>query len=525
MFDGQLWTDLDLRSFPGLPHSIISRLTATGSFVRSLNVAGHVHLRPEVLIEMADRMTLTLPGDLLPYTQLTSINLQGCTALTTRALHHLIVRSTSLRELCVRGLAAVTNTTCTIIATYCPDLVSLNMSRCSNMDAEGIRLLCVAATNDNQHLQLRELRLSGLKHASDSMIRELGKAAPHLTVLDLSYVRQLHNSALEAFVACEDDEDSRGLGVSTIDLAPRDIGREATDSTTKYRRRITRLRHLSVSYCVLLTDTACSNLVHSMPHLEFLEMAGIGTDLKDDGLIRLLETTPSIKRLDLEDATDITDSLIAAITPLPDIPASPSDKAAKPQPGHALEQLNISYASNISDGALLALMRGCTRLVTLEADNTRMCAAVMREFVRLSCHRKTLNAKIVAVDCRGIGEGIVKELSEATRPRLGWRAYGARKLMYLDARDGVEEDLKIGQDECDENRVVLKTFYSWQTVDAVKAAREKRRKSTSRRSRSGTTATDFDDLTGRTTRWWSPGGRRSGNTSPLDLSTDSCRAM
>jgi F-box/leucine-rich repeat protein 2/20 len=38
------------------------------------------------------------------------------------------------------------------------------------------------------------------------------------------------------------------------------------------------------------------------------------------------------------------------------------------------------------------------------------------------------------------------------------RSWEARKLRYLDGRD--EEDLKVGQGECDEKRVVIKSFYS-----------------------------------------------------------------
>jgi hypothetical protein len=53
------------------------------------------------------------------------------------------------------------------------------------------------------------------------------------------------------------------------------------------------------------------------------------------------------------------------------------------------------------------------------------------------------------------------------RPRNGWRSWETRKLGYLDGRD--EEDLKVGQDKCDEKRVVIKSFYSWQIVDDVRA--------------------------------------------------------
>jgi F-box/leucine-rich repeat protein 2/20 len=273
-----------------------------------------------------------------------------------------------------------------------------------------------------------------------------------------------------------------------------------------------------------------------MPSLEFLELAAIGAELKDTGLVHLLKTTPFIRKLDLEDATDITDAVISAITPssIPDVRVSRPPEA---EPGHALEHLVISYAIHVSNEALLALVRGCPRLNVLEADNTHMSGAVLREFVRLACKRRAVNAKIVAVDCRGMGDTLVKDLSVNTRPRLGWRSYKAKRLKYLDGRDG--DDLKVGQDECDEQRVVLKTFYSWQTVDAVRAAREKRRKSVTRRVVNDSIGgvSDDEEASGSTSRsgrarWWSPVGsgrrRMSGGNSPVgnDVNTnDGCRIM
>ena len=483
------------------------------------------------MTEIIDHLCLDNSRALLPYTQLTSINLQGCTGLTTRNLHHLLARCKSLQTLSVIGLGAVTNTTCDIISKSCPQIVVLNMNRCSNMDANGIQALAAAAINRQEHLPLKELRLSGLKNVTDSMMAALGKAAPYLEVLDLGYARQLHNSALEAFVAC-DEHDSVDLGVETVVVIARDLGRES-NGVGKLKRRVTRLRHLVLSSCVFLTDTACSNLAFSVPKLEFLELAGMGAGMRDEGLIRLLSRTSYIRRLDLEDAFDITDDVLTAITPATENILPKADVQEDKQPGHVLQHLNVSFAANISDNAFLALIRKCPHLTVLEADSTRMGSTVLKEFIHLSRQRKAINPKIVAVDCRGIGESFVKEMSPMTRPRLGWRAYGARKLLYLDAKDENEEDLKIGQDECDVYRVVLKSFYSWQTVDAVKAVMEKRKKSTTKRTSDSSSELEASELGRSSMRWWSPSGRRaargSGRTSPVptlpDPNIDGCRTM
>ncbi|TBU29877.1 RNI-like protein [Dichomitus squalens] len=537
VYDGQLWARL-----PRLPPSVLARLCGrAGGFVKRVEFTGLADLSSDALVEMTDGLCIEpLQSAVLAHTRITTIDLHGCTALTTRSLHYLLIRSPALQTLNVKGLAAVNNRTCAILSMHCRNLISLDASRCSNLDGEGISYLASSTLERGERLRLKVLRLTWLARVTDDMMRNLGRAAPDLEVLDLSYAVPLHNSAVEAFVSLTEEEAKE---FEAVQLTAREAGRDPADPT-RYWRRVTRLRHLALSSCILLTDHALSHLAHAVPRLEFLELAGIGPDLRDDGLVRLLDTTPYIRRVDLEDASEITDAILAALTPRQDASAnvnanapaslsSPLSRGAPqppvPQPGHALEHLVISYAGNVTNDALLALIRGCTRLRALEADNTRMSSAVAREFVRRARERRLVDPALVAIDCRGVGEYAVKELTPHTRPRRGWRAWEAKKLAYLDGRD--EEGLGVGQDECDETRVVLKTFYSWQTVDAVRAAREKKRKAAKRAGNgSGSSAgtADADFATGRT-RWWAPSGRRSGAGSPLLLEgpdgRDGCTIM
>ncbi|KAH9949386.1 RNI-like protein [Amylocystis lapponica] len=519
VLDGQLWARLNLRSFPKLPPTVIARLAQTaGSFVRHIDLTGHSELSSDGLQDIIVYLcTRSAPPGGLDHTNLTTLNLQGCTSLSTHSLHHLLIRSPSLLELRLKGLSVVTNTTCDIIAVYCTKLEVLDLSRCNNMTADGIQSLTTAILGRKSHLYLKELRLAGLRRFSDQMMASLGKAAPHLEVLDLSYARDLHNSALEAFISSVDGD---GYGCDTVQLTSREAGRDPADPT-KYWRRVTHLRQLSLSSCIMLTDHACSHLAYTVPKLEFLELAGIGAELRDEGLVHLLETTPYIRKLDLEDACDITDDVLNAITPIVVVDRPSARGVTPPQPGHALEHLTISYAAKVTNEALLELIQACERLRVLEADNTRMSGVVMKAFVEAARERELVDAQIAAVDCRSVGEYSVKDLSAQTRPRVGWRGWEAKKLAYLDARD--EEGLSVGQDECDELRVALKTFYSWQTVDAVRAAREKRRRH--RRGTNASSSSGGDEFavsaTGRA-RWWSPSGRRSGVASPtlLDINND-----
>ncbi|KAF7791608.1 hypothetical protein EIP86_002625 [Pleurotus ostreatoroseus] len=519
VFDGQLWSKMDLRSFPKVPPSVLMRLAETaGGFVRSLDFTGHTDLCGDVLMDVtfhiSAQQSLT---DGMKHTSLTSLNLQGCPALTTRALHYVLIRSPCLERLCLKSQSSVIDTTCDVLAAYCPRLVYLDLSRCPNLTGGGIKSVATKAVARGEHMLLKELRLSGLRRVSDVMMEALGKAAPLLEVLDLSYCRELHNSAIEAFVSCSQRDSER---FETVCLTSREAGRDPAHNS-RHWRRVTRLRHLNLSFCVLLTDHACSHLAYAVPKLEFLELAGIGSELRDDGLVRLLTTTPYIRKIDLEDATEVTDAVLEVLTPpTPAAPSPPGTPPISPEPipGHALEHLIVSYA-NVDSEALGELVRACPRLRVLEADNTRMTGLVLRAFVQRARERHTRDARIVAVDCRCVGEHAVREVAPLTRPRRGWRAWQARKLAYLDGRDG--EELGVGQDECDESRVVVKTFYSWQTVDQVKAAREKKRKaSASKRgvNASGSSHVSEDPAASVSSsvrsRWWQPSGRRSTPVTP-----------
>jgi F-box and leucine-rich repeat protein 2/20 len=507
--------DVDLRAFPNLPVPFLLRLAETlGPFIRNMDLTGHAKLDCSTLGQVTTSLCVrSAPTMDFAYTQLLDVNLTGCNELTTQSLHNLIIHSPFLRSLCVKGLKAVDNTTFDVLA-LCPHLTSLNMSRCRNINGDGLRGYANAALGRQGQLALKDLRLCGVVDIYDEALRVLGRAAPALEVLDLSYCRTLHNSALEAFVACTEDD----RGMESVVLTAHEVGREARDNG-RYRRRITKLRHLALSNCKLLTDIACSNLAHAVPRLELLELAGIGTEMKDEGIVRLLGTTPLLRKLDLEDDMDITDAVMRALTP------SPSDEFTSGptmplQTGQALEHLVVSCASSIGNEAFLALIRNCTRLAVLEADSTVISGNVLTEFVRQARERNLSDATLVAVDCRGVGESSVKDVAATTRPRKGWCAWDARKLAYLDARD--KEELKVGQDECDEKRVVLKSFYNWQTVDTVRAARERRRRN-SRHPGSLGFAGEIEDAargSGRM-RWWSPSGRRSvGTNTPDGASND-----
>ncbi|KDQ14521.1 hypothetical protein BOTBODRAFT_109910 [Botryobasidium botryosum FD-172 SS1] len=520
-FDGQLWSTV--QSPRAFPSDLLARISLNaGPFVRVLDLSGCSRVNSAVLLQMTYNFSVhpdpvpvghgkqVIPAD---YTNLTTINLQGC-SITTYALHQLLTRSPCLKTLCLRGLGAVTNATCELLSDCCAKLVKLDLGRCANMDAGGV-LRLAKASQEHGKKPLRELRISGLKRVSDTIMSALARGFPDLEVLDLAGCKDLTNASLKEFVAWSDGDFPVA---DRLTLTSREMGLDPGDPT-KYHKRATKIRHLSISSCSLLTDMACTYLAHSLPLLEIFEFAGLGNAIQDEGLVRLLNTTPMIRKIDLEDAADITDAVLEILTPLPQPEVRRGGVVVPPlpQPGHALESLVVSYANNLTVDALTSLIRACPRLRTLEVDNTQVSDAVVREFVKQCRTRGTADAGISAIDCRGISRGVCTELKDRTRPRRGWRGWDAKKLFYVDAAD--ETKVEQGQDECEPAKVLFKSFFSWQAVDTTLAARAKVRKAlASRRDSAGAEggAGAGSREGGSRSRWLSPfsSRRSSGSNTP-----------
>lgn len=414
-----------------------------------------------------------------------------------------------------------------------PRLEVLDVSHCGSMDAFGLTFICEAVEKRNRaatdvdgtkavrrscRSPLRELRMAGLKRVSEWTMGAIARAFPMLEALDLSYAPSLSDACIERYLEWSEGYDAlpgptkmrklyayqcitpRGRTdddddwPSFVELSAREIGLDPMDRT-RYKRRLTQLRHVNFSHCLMLTDRACSNLAYAVPNLEFLELAGIGAALEDSGLIRLLKTTPLIRKLDLEDASRITDDVLEVLTPPSPSPLSAAlpitipgqrppqsrSSSSKIHVGERLEHLVVSYAALLTSDALTNLIRACPKLQTLEADNTRLGDNTVREFVELQQGRRAQKATLIAIDCASVSRGVIDELAAKgkTRPRAGWRGWHARKLGYGDYRDGdnIPGPFGNGLDECDERKVTLKSFRSWQVVDKWSAERVKRRKS------------------------------------------------
>ncbi|KZT53776.1 RNI-like protein [Calocera cornea HHB12733] len=470
-FDGQLWSTIDLSPYSQITRSAVQHLVASASpFVKHASIVNLPRLFPIVAKGLA--------APYIPQTQLRSLNLRGCRHISTGPLHLLIATSPMLQNVNFCASLAVTNYTMNLLATHCPQLQVVDVTRCPYLSGSGIVALGSIASGPlvdgkaRKHSKIRELRMAGLRYANVDVLTSIGQHIPELEVLDLSGSRLLTDAAIEALILCTKDS-----ACDKIALTSREAGRDPAEMTTHYRR-LTKLRHLNLSSCPEITDRACFNLAHAVPKLELLELADLGGAMKDDGLVHLLGTVPYIRKVDLDDAMDITDRVLDALTPPPPEHRLPGTKVT---PGEMLEQLILSYATNITNDGVLRLLRACTKLRVLELDNTRVSDSVLREFVRTARKRKMVGAEIVAIDCRSVGKAVVSELAAHTRPRRGWKAWEAQAMGYDDGSPHADvhlpgPSLTAAQDECDESKTILKSFWSWQAVDTATALRERRKR-------------------------------------------------
>ena len=453
-----------------MPEATVTKIVqAAGAFMRSVSLEGYHRLTTSILRQLNASIVLAQPGrKSLPVSQLTGLDLAGCKAVTTKVLHELILVSPGLQHVSFKGVSAVTNVTCVILGRTCPQLLTLNLSRCRNIDAAGVISVASAPIGAAvPYTQLKELRLSGLRSASAALMVTLARGAPRLEVVDLSYSIGLVDSDFEVFTAWRSEWDAFGdeSPFQKIPLTAREMGYDPSDPT-RYFKRLSKLRHLNISHCTLLTDAACGHLSYSLPLLQSLELAGLGPDLEDDGVVRLLRTTPLIRKIDLEDATEISNAVLETLTLDADELRA---RRVRPQafdayPGERLEHLILSSCGRITSEAATALIRSCKHLRVLEVDGTRASGSLVREFCRHAKRHGHEGTEINVSDCRGLpGDSLVRELNPHTRHRRGWRGWDARRLRFLDS-----------EGDCNESRVLFKSFWTWQASDAARTARDKK---------------------------------------------------
>ncbi|KAL5113624.1 hypothetical protein ACEQ8H_008489 [Pleosporales sp. CAS-2024a] len=381
-FDGQLWADLDTSAFYRdiTANALVNIITSAGPFVKDLNLRGCVQLKEQ----------WSKNGFIESCRNLENFSLEGC-RIDRTSIHCFLLQNTRLVHVNLSGLASATNAAMKIIASNCPRVEVLNISWCHNIDNRGLKKVVEGCP------KLRDLRAGEVRGWDDVDLMVQLFRRNTLQRLVLMNCDSLSDEALAALIQGVDQE---------VDVL--------TDRPIVPPRK---LQHLDLTRCRSITDTGLKTLVHNVPHIEGLQVSKCG-GLTDEALVALLPTLPVLTHLDIEELDGLTNEVLKTLAQSPCAPH--------------LRHLCISYCENLGDAGMLPTLKACTKLNSLEMDNTRIsdlvlteAAASIRNRNRLgrglaASERPEIGLRIVAYDCANVTWTGVREVlsrnAEITRP-------------------------------------------------------------------------------------------------------------
>lgn len=381
-FDGQLWGNLDTNQFyRDIPaDALVNIITSAGPFVKDLNLRGCVQLREQ----------WGKNGFIEACRNLENFTLEGC-RIDRTSIHCFLLQNSRLVHINLSGLSGATNSAMKILAAHCPRVETLIISWCNNIDHRGLRKVIEGCP------KLRDLRAGEVRGWDDvDLMVDLFKRNT-LERLDLTNCDSLNDDSLSALM--------QGVG-EEIDVL--------TDRPIVPPRK---LKLLNLTRCRSITDVGAKTMVDNVPFLEGLNLAKCG-GLTDDTITSLLPTVPVLTHLDLEELDVLTNDVLKTL-------------AEAPCASH-LKYLCISYCENLGDAGMLPVLKACTRLNSLEMDNTRISDLVLTEAAAsirtrnrgarglTGSERPEVGLQIVAYDCANITWTGVREVlsrnAEITRP-------------------------------------------------------------------------------------------------------------
>lgn len=377
-FDGQLWSTLDTAGFyqdiPG--DALVRIITSAGPFVRDLNLRGCVQLR--------DRWNVKGLSDAC--NNLENFSLEGC-RIERSAIHDFLYSNNRLVHINLSGLAGATNAGMKIIAQNCPRLEHLNVSWCNNIDTRGLHKVIDGCPS------LKDLRAGEIRGWDDLEFMQAIFTRNSLERLILMNCDTLTDESLAVLIEGKESEIDY---ISGRPIAPP-----------------RKLKHLDLTRCRGITDKGVRTFVGNIPEMEGLQLSKCRGVL-DATMAELLPTTPMLTHLDLEELEDLTNATLQVLS-------------SAPCAGR-LRHLSISYCENMGDTGMLAVLKTCTNLQSLDMDNTRvgdLVLAAAAEMVRQRSGRTTVQGsaasghplfkptvglRLVAYDCQNVTWTGVREV-------------------------------------------------------------------------------------------------------------------
>ncbi|EED20149.1 F-box domain protein [Talaromyces stipitatus ATCC 10500] len=354
--------------------ALMKIITTAGPFVRDLNLRGCVQLREKWLFEGEEISSACR--------NVVNFSVEGC-RIDKISLNGFFLRNASLQYINVSGLSTVTNSAMKIIAQTCPQLETLIVSWCCNVDTKGLKRVVESCS------KLRDLRAGEIRGFDDESIMEC----------------LFEKNTLERLVLHRTDVTDGSLKMLMVGRDPEiDV---LTDRPIVPPRV---LRHLDIHQCTSITDAGLRSLAHNVPALQGLQISQC-TELTDDSVVDVIQTTPQLSHFDMEDLDNVTNNLLVEL--------------AKSPCSDTLEHLNVSYCDSIGDIGMLQVLKHCRQLRSLEMDNTRvsdLCLMEASSLVRKRGYGTDLpkvGLRIVVFDCVNVTWAGVREVlsSNAYIPR------------------------------------------------------------------------------------------------------------
>ncbi|KAF3895517.1 F-box domain protein [Trichophyton interdigitale] len=415
-FDGQLWACLDTSTYyQEIPrYALLKVILAAGPFLRNLSLRGCAQLL-DIWRTEGDRVTNLCRN-------LVQLNIEDCLMdpVTTNCF---FTRNPRLRHINMCGVSTANNSSMEAIAENCPMLESLNISWCTGIDTRGLSSVVKSCT------QLKDLRVTRIVGWDDEGIMSDLFKSNSLERLVLADCASMTDASLKTLI--------QGINPE-IDIL---TGRPVVPPR--------KLKHLNLSNCRLLTENGVKILAHNVPELEGLHVSFLST-LTDDCIASIINTTPKLRFIELEELGELTNFVITELARAPCC--------------QTLEHLNISFCENIGDTGILPLLRKCPSLRSLDLDNTRISDLTLMEICSQMRKRgvgpelSKIGFRLAVFDCGNVTWAGVREVlsNNCSVPYMSYPSSGAPKPTraspsprYSD--DGEEEDSGEGIAEEDDD--------------------------------------------------------------------------
>ncbi|KAF9360312.1 SCF ubiquitin ligase complex subunit [Mortierella sp. AD094] len=292
---------LDLSEIPAVTDELLENVAADCPRLHTLYLGSCPAITDESVVKLANNCP-----------QLKRIKLNQCTLLTDRSILTLTQQCPQLIEMDVTNCSLVSNDAIQSIFESLPQIRDINMTLLVNTTNQAF-----ASIHSTTHRfeQLRVLNLTSCALITDETLARIIPAAPRLRSL--------------ALTKCDKITDA---GASVI----KTLGKH--------------LHYLHLGHCAKITDRLVATIAQHCTRIRYLDLACCSK--LTDAAVFALAQLPKLRRIGLVKCSNITDHGIYAMLVSQILPQS-------------LERVHLSYCIHLTESAVAALVRHCSKLTHL----------------------------------------------------------------------------------------------------------------------------------------------------------------